>query len=153
MTLFKSTDGVVAGQPMSPSFGAQNGAQGAGAVGVQLPAGMPLLVAASLGLIPANCLVNTVNSVSPGGNPAVIGSDPCSVMQLLSDGNGSETARGASTAPNGAINQQIFSDGFGGPAQVGNGSIPKNTSALTECPVSGATLCQTVALFSGQFEG
>lgn len=153
MTLFRNTDGIVAGQPINPNFGAANGVVAPGAATVQLPAGMPLLVAASLGLVPANCLVNTVNGVSPGGNPAVVGSDPATVAQLITNGNGSETGRGASTAPNGAIDQQIFADGFVAASAAGNGATPKNTSALTECPVAGTTLCQNVALFAGQFGG
>jgi hypothetical protein len=156
MTVFKSTDGLAIGQPISPFFGAQNGVQGAGAPTVQLPAGMPLLVAASLGLVPANCLVNTVNSVSVGGNiGANAGGDPCSVMELLSSGNGNQANGGVGIAPvplQQGENQQ-YVVGQTALAASANGPTPVNVDPLGLAPVPGGLPCNSIGLQASGFTG
>lgn len=149
MTQFGNpVSGLVVGQPISPNFSQQNSGAVSGAAPItQLPTGTPLLVQASNGSVPLNQLVNTINGVSASGNPFT-GGDPCTIAQVLSNGNGSETARGASTALNGANAQQVFVDGIAsaiGPSATG--PTADNTSSLTECPVSAATLCPNVVLF------
>jgi hypothetical protein len=150
MTLYGNGNNAPIGGPMSPFQGTTPGVSG-GAV-QQLPAGMSILEALSRGYVSRNSLVNTVNSISTGGDPSK-GGDPCTVDQALSNGNGAETARGASVAPAGALNTQILQDGYNGPAQTGNGAIPKNTSGLTEAPVSAATIASNVAVFANGFGG
>lgn len=155
MTVFKSTDGIVVGQPMSPNFGAQNGAQGVGAPTVQLPAGMPLLVAASLGLVPANCLVSTVNGVSVGGSVGVIGSDPCSVMELLSSGNGNQANGGVNVAPitGQQSEQQQYTVGLTAVAMQENGPTPVNVDPLGLAPVPAGVSANSVGLVASGFSG
>lgn len=139
--------GPVIGQPISPNFGVQfSGAPPANPV-TPLQSGVPLLVQASNGSVPINQLVNTINGVSAGGDPSK-GGDPCTISQILSNGNGAETARGASVLPNGANNQQVFVGGIAtAQSSLVTGPTAADTSNLTECPVSAATLCQNVALF------
>lgn len=155
MTLFKSTDGVVAGQPMSPNFGAQNGVQGVGAPTVQLPAGMPLLVAASLGLVPANCLVSTVNGVSVGGTVGATGGDPCSVMELMSSGNGNQANGGVGQGPiaNEQSEQQQYVIGQTAVAASANGPTPTNVDPIGLAPVSAGVPANAVGLVASGFVG
>jgi hypothetical protein len=157
MTVFKSTDGLAIGQPMSPFFGAQNGASGAGAPVIQLPTGMPLLVAASLGLVPANALVNTVNGISVGGTVSTngIGADPCSVMELLSSGNGNQANGGVSQAPiplQGGENQQ-YTVGQSAVTMSANGPTPVNVDTLGLSAVAAGIPSNSVGLVSSGFSG
>ena len=176
MTVFKSTDGVVVGQPMSPNFGAQNGVQGAGgplisnpttgptnvgmqATGVQ----MSMLEAMSRGLVPLNALVNTVSGVSVGGAVNVIGSDPATVAQVFSNGNGVETCRGTPVAGQagnpvltntGALSQQIFVDGINtANAALSTGPTPTDISSLVEAPAPSSITTNNLALIANQFGG
>lgn len=150
MTLYGNNNNGPVGGIMSPFQGTTPGVNGGATQ--QLPAGMSLLEAMSRGLVARNAFVSSVNGVSVGSN-ANIGGDNCTVDELVSNGNGNPTERGASIAPAGAQNTQIFADGFGQAAQQGNGAIPKNTSALTEAPVSGATIASNVTLTSQGFGG
>ena len=140
MTVFKSTDGVVVGQPMSPSFGAQNGAQGAGAATIQLPAGMSILEAMSRGILPRNAYVANVNGVSTGAG------DNVSVDELLATGNGNQSVRGAPLPPSGGINDQQFVSGTGAVAMSANGPTQTNTEPQPLAPVSGAVLSANITL-------
>jgi len=120
------------------------------ATGVQ----MSMMEAMSRGLVPMNALVNTVNGVSVGGAVNVIGSDPATVGQTFSNGNGSETCRGTNIGPNGAVNQQIFVDGIA--TAIGasaTGPAATNTASLVEAPVTSATTTANVALIANQFGG
>jgi hypothetical protein len=168
MTVFKSTDGLVVGQPISPFFGAQNGVQGAGAPVIQSPNSspnsgvqQPIHAAISTGSMPQNAMINTVNGVSPGGNPAVIGSDPASVAQQISNGNGADTERGVpipgqsgNPATPGTVNNQIFVDGINtANAALSTGPAPTDISSATECPLSSSMQTNNVVLFPQQFQG
>lgn len=155
MTVFKNTDGIAIGQPMSPFFGAQNGQQGAGAPTIQLPVGMPLLVAASLGLVPANALVSTVNGVSVGGQAGVIGGDPCSVMELISSGNGNQANGGVGVGPIAAeqSEQQQYVVGQSLLASSANGPTPENVDPLGLAPVPAGIPASAVGLVAGGFSG
>ena len=160
MTVFKSTDGVVVGQPISPFFGAQNGLQGAGAPVVQSPnvsvgSGnqQSLLEATGKGAMPHNALVNTVNGVNVGGPPGVIGGDPCTVMELLSSGNGNQANGGVGQ---GAIAGQIgenqqYTVNETAVAMLANGPTPVNVDTLGVAPVPGGvpTNQVTTSGFSG----
>ncbi|HWX29586.1 MAG TPA: hypothetical protein VNZ53_19340 [Steroidobacteraceae bacterium] len=150
MTIYGSNGGVVTGQPISPSFGAQNGANGGTAV-LQLPTTMPILEAMSRGILPRNLYLGSVNGVSVGPN------NPTALDDIMSNGAGNQVNAGvavpniaANPAGNGAINNEIFvSGGSLGGANAGltNGPVPVNTETLTSCPVSGATLASTLAPF------
>jgi hypothetical protein len=156
MTLFKASDVIAIGQPINPNFGAANGASAAGAPTIQLPVGMPLLVAASLGLVPANCLVSTVNGVNVGGPVGANGGDPCSVMELLSSGNGNQANGGigpnSNAVPqNGEIQQVTV--GLTQVAMQENGPTPVNADSIGLAPVSGGLPANTVVLVAAGFVG
>jgi uncharacterized lipoprotein YajG len=119
------------------------------ATGVQ----MSTMEQMSRGLVPLNALVNTVNGVSVGGAVNVIGSDPATVAQTFSNGNGQETCRGVNVGPNGAVSQQIMVDGFSYPALISTGAVAKNTSSLVEAPVAASTTTANVTLIANQFGG
>jgi hypothetical protein len=108
---------------------------------------MPLLVAASLGLVPANQLVTSVNSISVGQG------DPCSIAELMTNGNGPPTTRGAALPPSGGINDQQFAIGTAAPTFQENGPTTTNTDPQPLAPVSGAILGANVSLTAGSFQG
>ena len=176
MTIYGCNGGVVVGQPISPFFGAQNGASPAGgpiisqpttgpvpggmqATGVQ----MSMMEAMSRGLMPMNALVNTVSGVSVGGAVSVIGSDPATVAQTFSNGNGQETCRGTAIAGQannpvlintGALSQQIFVDGINtANAGLSTGPTPTDISSMVEAPAPGSITTNNVALIAQQFGG
>jgi hypothetical protein len=165
MTVFKSTDGIVVGQPISPFFGAQNGVQGAGAPTIPVPATTqgtgvqnPILEAAARGALPRNALISTVNTVSTGAQNAT------PVDDLLGNGAGTQLNLGVAVPGsagnpvtgnvNGAINQQVFVDGITtANAALATGPVPSNVETLTSAPVSGATSTNALGLASGGFQG
>jgi hypothetical protein len=164
MTLFKSTDGLVVGQPISPFFGAQNGVQGAGAPVIQSPnsspnsgAQQPALEAVGRGSLPTNALVNTVNSVSVGGavtGPGV-GADPCSVMELLSSGNGNQANGGVGqgvVVGQPSENQQ-YTNTLSAVAMTENGPTPVNVDTLGVAPVPAGVPTNSIALVASGFVG
>jgi len=159
MTVFKSTDGLVVGQPMSPFFGAQNGFQGAGAPVIPSPAASPnsgpqvtALASAANGSIPMNANVTSVNGVATGA-ATVIGGDNASVAEMMSCGNGAPALTGAAIpgsagnpVGNGAINNQIFVDGItSASAASATGPAATDVSSLTQVSMSGATVVSNVA--------
>jgi hypothetical protein len=149
MTIISNpVSGPVVGQPVSPFFGQQfgPGLTPANSV-VALPAGVTALEAAARGSLPRNAILSAVNGVGPGRD---INSDPLTVDQAISNGNGNQTTRGASLTPAGAINTQIFVDGIGSAnAALSTGPAPTDTAALTEAPVSAATLGSNLGLSGG----
>jgi hypothetical protein len=163
MTIYSGpTQPTVLGQPISGDFGKQaGGAIPAGAPIIPVPlaasiggTNLTTLEAASRGMVPMNALVSTVNGVSVGGAPTVIGSDPATVLQVL-NGNGQETCRGVNTnGVNGALNQQVFVDGIGSTnAGLSTGPAPTDTSSLVEAPVAASTLLANIALYPQQYGG
>lgn len=155
MTIYQ-TDGRAVGQPISPSFGAQNGQSGAQAAGasVAIPAGMPIMEAMSRGILPRNALVASINGVSTGlAAPAPVG-------DLCSNGAGQQMNLGIPVAgvagnpvSNGANDQQQFVDGVGVVAQLANGPTPTGIESLTSGPVSVNTTGANVSLTSAGFQG
>jgi hypothetical protein len=154
MTTYGANGGVVTGQPISPNFGAQNGAAPALGGQVVLPAGMTMLEAMSRGILPRNCSVASVNGVSCGAQ------NPTPLDDLVSNGAGNQVNIGAAISGsagnpvgNGAINQQVFVDGtWTLNASLSTGPTPTNQETLTSCPVSCATLASNLSL-SGTFQG
>jgi hypothetical protein len=151
MTIFKSTDGLVIGQPISPFFGAQNGVQGAGAPTIPSPAASPnsgpqvtTLESAARGALPRNLTLGSVNSVSVGPQ------NPTAIDDLMSNGAGNQCNEGVAPVggANGAINNEQFVVGTNaGGAQIQNGPTPTNVESLPSCPVSGATLVSNLTPF------
>jgi hypothetical protein len=168
MTVFKSTDGIVVGQPISPFFGAQCGANTPGPP-ILLPPdpalnGGPqptILQALSTGSFPMNATVINVGGQAAGAPsvPATIGQANFSIGTLLSSGTGGATTCRGVAVPgqannpsvanvNGALNQQVLVDGVGIGANA-KGPATTNTSALTEAPASCATIAGAVSGFQG----
>jgi|HubBroStandDraft_3_1064219.scaffolds.fasta_scaffold07948_2 hypothetical protein len=155
MTVFKSTDGLVVGQPINPNFGAANGAVAPGVNTVQIPPGMPALEAMSRGILPRNQMVQTVNGVSVGGTINGIGTDNCTAAELFTNGNGAPCVGGVPPVggANGANDQQQFVVGTNANAQIQNGPTTFNTDPLTLAPVSVNTNGSALGLSAGAFGG
>jgi hypothetical protein len=154
MTVFKSTDGLVVGQPISPFFGAQNGVQGAGAPVIQSPNAspnsgvqQPVVAAVATGSMPSNASVSTVNGVSVGP------SDPCSINELQTNGNGVTAMHGSPAPPSGGVNDQQFAAGTTAPTFIENGPTTTNNEPQPLGPVSGAVLTSNIGLQAGVFLG
>jgi hypothetical protein len=149
MTIFQNpVTGPVVGQPIQPGFGVQNsGAQAVGAPLTTIPPNMTQLEAASRGIVPLNMNVTSVNGISTGQ------SDPCSMLELMSNGNGVPAMRGAALPPSGGINDQQFAAGYAAPTLQENGPTPTNTDPQPLSPVSGAVLGANITLTAGSFNG
>jgi hypothetical protein len=154
MTLFKSTDGLVCGQPISPFFGAQNGAQGAGAVVIPSPAAspnsgvqQPIAAAVATGSVPRNALATSINGTAVGAG------DNCSVDELISNGNGPPALLGTSKTPSGGVNDQNFTGQLTGVAMQENGPTTVNNEVQPLGPVSSAVLTSNIALTPNGFQG
>jgi hypothetical protein len=149
VTIYGPNGGVVVGQPISPFFGAQNGASPAGGPIIQAPLGINVttLEAAARGSLPRNALVTSVNGVSCGaqnGTP---------VDDLMGNGAGAQVNSGVAVPgnsgnppTNGAINNQAFVEGSSAAASLSTGPDPYDTETLTSCPVSQATLVSNLVL-------
>jgi hypothetical protein len=140
--------GPVVGQPISPNFSQQfAGAQAVGAPLVQIPPTMTQLEAYSRGIVPANVNISAVNGLSTGTG------DPCSALELMSNGNGPPTMRGAPAAPSGGLNDQQFVVGTSAATFASNGPTPTNTDPQPLAPVSGAVTGANVTLASNTYNG
>jgi hypothetical protein len=155
MTIFKTTDGIVAGQPINPNFGAANGAVAAGVGTVQIPAGMSALEAMSRGILPRNQMIQTVNGVNVGGTTNGFGTDNCTAAELFTNGNGPPCVAGVPPVggANGANDQQQFVAGTNPNAQIQNGPTTTNIDPLPLAPVSVNTNGSALGLSAGAFGG
>jgi hypothetical protein len=149
MTIFQNpVTGPVVGQPISPNFSQQfSGAQAAGAPLTTIPPAMTQLEALSRGVVPANMNVTSVNGISTGAN------DPCSMLELMTNGNGVPTMRGTALPPSGGQNDQQFAVGTSALTFQENGPTPTNCEPQTLSPVSGAVTGANIALTAGSFNG
>jgi hypothetical protein len=160
MTLYGPNGGVVNGQPISPFFGAQNGAATPGSPIIPLPAQVnapqvTLLESAARGAVPRNAIVASINGVNAGAG------DNMSVDEAMGSGNGAQVNLGApvnsssgNPATNGAISNQEFVGGIiGAVASSANGPAATNTETLTSAPISGATVAVNVSLVANGFQG
>jgi len=160
MTVFKSTDGLVVGQPISPFFGAQNGIQGPGAPIIPSPnassnSGPQSVIhaLASTGSVPMNANVTSVAGVATG-LAAGIGGDNASVAEMMSSGNGSPSLLGVGVAGSSGnptsittagINNQIFVGGISSQGSaLSTGPAPTDTANITAIPMSGATIASNI---------
>jgi hypothetical protein len=134
--------GPVTGQPI------QQFAGGAPANNLtSIPPGMTQLEAASRAIIPININLAAVNGISTGAG------DPCSMLELMTNGNGVPSCRGTSAPPSGAQNDEQFVVGTSAQTFLANGPTPTNTDPQTLSPVSGAVTGANIALIAGSFNG
>jgi hypothetical protein len=175
MTIYGPNGGVVVGQPISPFFGAQNGASPPGGPIIQQPttaptAGglqatgiqMPLLEAVARGIIPRNAAVASVAGVATSVGITNTNGDALSVDEAMGDGNGAQvnlgvavpgTSGNPTTVATGGVNNQIFGSGASLPANLAQGPTPTNSETLTSGPVPASTTTANVSLVSNSFLG
>lgn len=175
MTVFKNTDGIVVGQPMSPNFGAQNGAQGVGAPTIQQPTAAPttgmqatgvqmsLLEACSRGIIPRNAQLSTIAGQSVSAGISALQGDSVSLDEAFSSGNGAQVNLGVAVPPNAnnnvavttaGVNNQIFVDGIANANDgLSTGPTPVNNESVVSAPLPGSTTTANVTLLAGAFQG
>jgi len=175
MTLYGgSTGGVVVGQPISPSFGAQNGngpapiisqptqapvAGGMQATGVQ----MSVLEACSRGLIPRNAQISTIAGMSVSAGISQAQGDSVSFDEALSSGNGAQINAGVAVPPNAGnntavtlmgVNNQVLVEGVVGVGDaISTGPTPTNTESVVSAPLPGSTTTANIGLLAGAFQG
>jgi hypothetical protein len=141
--------GPVTGQPIHPNF-SQQFAGGAPANNLtSIPAGMTQLEAASRAIIPININLAAVNGIST----SVGNSDPCSMLEAMTNGNGLPTCRGTSAAPSGAINDEQFVVGTSAQTFQANGPTPTNTEPQPLGPVSAAITGANLTLIPNSYNG
>jgi hypothetical protein len=176
MTVFKSTDGVVVGQPMSPSFGAQNGVQGAAAPVIQQPTTAPtaggmqatgvqmsVLEACSRGIIPRNAQLSTIAGQSVSAGISASQGDSMTLDEALSSGNGAQVSLGVAVPPNAnnnvatttaGVNNQAFVDGIANANDgLSTGPTPFNNESVVSAPTPGSTTTANVTLLAGVYSG
>lgn len=176
MTVFKNTDGIVVGQPMSPFFGAQNGQQGAGAITIEQPTTAPvaggmqatgvqmsMLEACSRGLIPRNAQLSTIAGQSVSAGISALQGDGVSLDEAFCSGNGTQVNLGVAVAPNASNNQfgvlsvlsnQVFVEGTANANDaLSTGPTPTNNESIVSAPLAGSTTTAGVTLLSGVFQG
>lgn len=175
MTIYGPNGGVVVGQPISPFFGAQNGANAAApiieqpttapvtggmqATGVQ----MSILEACSRGLIPRNAQISTIAGQSVSVGISALQGDGVSFDEALSSGNGMQVNLGVAVAPNAGnpnsittmgVNNQIFVEGVANLNDgLSTGPTPTNTESVVSAPLPGSTTTANVGLLTGVFQG
>ena len=149
MSIFQNpVTGPVVGQPISPNFSQQfSGAQAVGAPVAVIPPAMTQLEAYSRGIMPINTNVTAVNGISTGQG------DPCSALELITNGNGVPALRGAAPPPSGGINDQQFAAGTAAPTFIENGPTPTNTDPQPLSPVSGAVTGANLTFAPNSFNG
>lgn len=175
MTIYGPNGGVVVGQPISPFFGAQNGANAAApiieqptqapitggmqATGVQ----MSMLEACSRGLIPRNIQISTVSGQSVSVGVSALQGDGMSLDEGFSSGNGAQMSMGVAVPPNAGnpnsvttagINNQVFVDGIANANDgLSTGPTPFNIESAVSAPLPGSTTTANVGLLAGVFQG
>ena len=175
MTLYGgSTGGVVVGQPISPSFGAQNGngpapviqqpttapvAGGMQATGVQ----MSVLEACSRGLIPRNAQLSTIAGQAVAVGVSALQGDGVTLDEALSSGNGVQVNLGVPVAPNAnnpssitlaGVNSQVFVEGTANANDgLSTGPVLTNNESIISAPMAGSITTANIGLLSGVFQG
>jgi hypothetical protein len=176
MAIYSTIGTIVVGQPMSPNFGAQNGAAIAGAPVIQQPTTAPvaggmqatgvqmsLLEACSRGLIPRNAQLATIAGQAVSAGISALQGDGVSIDEALSSGNGAQTCAGVAVAPNASnnsvvttmgTNNQVFVEGVSGVGDaLSTGPTPTNTESVVSAPLPGSTTTANVTLLAGVFQG
>jgi hypothetical protein len=173
MTIYVQ-QGAVVGQPMSPSFGAQNGlgatpviqqpttsptAGGMQATGVQ----MSLLEACSRGIIPRNAQLATIAGQAVSAGISQSQGDGVTVDEAFSSGNGTQVNGGVAVPPNAnnnaatetmGVNNQVFVEGIASAnGALSTGPAPTNTESVVSAPTPGSTTTANVTLLAGVYQG
>lgn len=175
MAIYGPNGGVVVGQPISPFFGAQNGANAAApiieqptqapitggmqATGVQ----MSVLEACSRGLIPRNAQLATIAGQAVSAGVSALQGDGVTLDEALASGNGMQVNLGVAVAPNAGnnvagttagVNNQVFVEGVGNANDANStGPTPTNNESIVSAPLAGSTTTANVSLLSGVFQG
>lgn len=175
MAIYGPNGGVVVGQPISPFFGAQNGANattpiiqqptqapvtgGMQATGVQ----MSLLEACSRGIIPRNAQLATIAGQAVSVGVSALQGDGVSLDEAFGSGNGVQVNLGVAVAPNAnnpgtitvaGINNQSFVEGVGSANDaLSTGPCPTDNESIVSAPLAGSTTTANVTLLSGVFQG
>jgi hypothetical protein len=176
MTIYGPNGGVVVGQPISPFFGAQNGASPAGGPAIEQPTTAPtaggmqatgvqmsMLEACSRGLIPRNAQISTIAGQSVSVGVSALQGDGMSLDEGFSSGNGAQMSMGAAVPPNAnnpnsvttaGVNTQAFVDGIANANDgLSTGPTPFNIESVVSAPLPGSTTTANVALLPGVFQG
>jgi hypothetical protein len=174
MAIYGPNGGVVVGQPISPFFGAQNGANATAPV-IQQPTSAPgvgmqatgvqmsLLEACSRGIIPRNTQLMTVAGQAVSAGISTLQGDGMSMDEGFSSGNGAQTCAGVAVAPNASnnvavttmgVNNQIFVEGIANAnGALSTGPVATNTESIVSAPLAGSTTTANITLLSGAFQG
>lgn len=175
MTIYGPNGGVVVGQPISPFFGAQNGANAAAPV-IQQPTTAPvtggmqatgvqmsLLEACSRGIVPRNAQLATIDGQSVSVGVSALQGNGVTVDAALAAGNGTNMNLGVAAPQNannpnsvdtGAINTQLFVGGIGNVDDtLSDGPTPTNIESVVSEPLPGSTTTANVGLLAGVFQG
>jgi hypothetical protein len=175
MAIYGPNGGVVVGQPISPHFGAQNGANAAAPV-IQQPTSAPvtggmqatgvqmsMLEACSRGLIPRNAQLATIAGQAVSVGVSALQGDGVTVDEAFASGNGMQVNLGVAVPPNAGnnsavetagVNNQIFVEGIANAnAATSTGPTPFNTESVVSAPLPGSTTTANVGLLAGVFQG
>lgn len=175
MAIYGPNGGVVVGQPISPFFGAQNGANAAAPI-IQQPTQAPvtggmqatgvqmsILEACSRGIIPRNAHLSTIAGQSVSAGISLTQGDSVSIDEALTSGNGMQVNLGVAVPPNAkntattetmGVNNQIFVEGIGDAnGSLSTGPTATNTESVVSAPLAGSTTTANVTLLAGAFQG
>jgi hypothetical protein len=175
MSIYGPNGGVVVGQPISPFFGAQNGANAAAPI-IQQPTQAPVtggmqatgvqmsvLEACSRGIIPRNAQLATIAGQAVSVGVSASQGDGVTLDEALAAGNGNQVNLGVAVAPNAqntsvattmGVNTQIFVEGTGNANDSqSTGPTPTNNESVVSQPLPGSTTTANVTLLSGVFQG
>jgi hypothetical protein len=175
MSIYGCNGGVVVGQPISPFFGAQNGANAAAPI-IQQPTSAPvtggmqatgvqmsMLEACSRGLMPRNAQLATISGQSVSVGISALQGDGLSVDEALGSGNGAQMDLGVAEPPNAntpnsvetsGINTQVFVGGVGSANDaLSTGPTAINNDSVVSAPLAGSTTTANVTLLAGVFQG
>jgi len=167
MTVYKNTDGVVVGQPMSPFFGAQNGQQGPGAITVQQPTTAPtaggmqatgvqmsMLEQCSRGIIPRNANLATVAGQAVSAGVSQSQGDGLSIAEVCLGAPVAPNAGNTSVVTLSTLSQQAFVDGIAGVGDaLSTGPAATNVESVVSAPMAHTTTTANVTLLAGVYAG
>ena len=176
MTIYGPNGGIAVGQPISPFFGAQNGASPPGGPIIQQPTQAPvtggmqatgvqmsMLEACARGIIPRNAFVASVAGVAPAVGISNTNGDGLSVDEAMSNGNGAQVNEGVAVPPNASnpnavtiagVNTQIFVEGVANANDgLSTGPAPTNIESVTSAPVPASFTTANVSFVSNSFAG
>jgi hypothetical protein len=175
MANYGPNGGVVVGQPISPFFGAQNGANAAAPI-IQQPTSAPVpggmqatgvqmsvLEACSRGIIPRNAQLASVAGQAVSVGVSALQGDSMTLDEALGSGNGAQVNLGVAVPPNAnnnvatetaGVNNQVFVEGIAsGVATSATGPAATNIESVVSAPTPASTSTANVSLLAGAFQG